>query len=213
MKDRVDAILKRPQAEYLDSLLPARDPLLRRMETYAAKHEHPIADPEVAQLMRTLVKAKRPRRIIEVGTNIGYSVIVMARECGPTAVVETIELDRKTLAVAKQFVTEADLLCPVLFHDGAALDVINGARGDVRLRLHRFVKTEYEQYLELLLPKLEPGSMIVCDNLLWKGQIAKGEKDASTKALRRFNRRITTDARLISTVVAVGDGIGISIVV
>ncbi|HYM60132.1 MAG TPA: O-methyltransferase [Thermoanaerobaculia bacterium] len=212
MKERIDAILKRPQAEYLDSLLPARDPLLRRMEAYAAKHGHPIADPEVAQLMRTLVRAKKPRRIIEVGTNIGYSVIVMARECGPAGVVETIELDRKILAVAKHFVTEAELPCPVLFHNGAALDVIPDLEGTFDFAFIDCVKTEYERYLDQLLPKLEQGAMIVCDNLLWKGQIAKGEKDASTKALRKFNRRITTDARLLSTVVAVGDGVGISIV-
>ena len=80
MKDRPDAILQKEQARYLDTLLPPHDALLERMEKFAAENDHPIADPEVAQLMRVLVRAKKPRHIIEVGTNIGYSVIVMENQ-------------------------------------------------------------------------------------------------------------------------------------
>jgi hypothetical protein len=84
MKDRIDAILRRSQAEYLDSLLAPRDALLEHMEKFAEENDHPIADPEVAQLLRALVRMKRPRhRLLEVGTNIGYSVITLGRECGP----------------------------------------------------------------------------------------------------------------------------------
>ena len=63
MKDRVDAILKRPQAEYLESILPQRDALLARMEAFAAEHNHPIADAEVAQLVRVLLRARKPARV------------------------------------------------------------------------------------------------------------------------------------------------------
>ena len=54
--------------------------------------------------------------------------------------------------------------------------------------------------------------MIVCDNLLWGGKVAEGVHDQSTDALRAFNHRITTDARLTTIVLPVGDGVGISIV-
>src|SRR6266568_6731835 len=111
MKRRADAILKRAQAEYLDKLTSPRDPLLARMEEFAAKHDHPIADPEVAQLERILVRATAPLHILEVGTNIGYSVVVMGRECGREAVLETIELNPEILAAAKGFVAEAKLAC------------------------------------------------------------------------------------------------------
>src|SRR5437660_2195496 len=107
MKRRADAILKRAQAEYLERLSPPRDPLLAHMEGFAAEHRHPIADPEVGQLLRILVRTKKPRHILEVGTNIGYSVIVMGRECGRETVLETIEIDPGILATAKGFVSEA----------------------------------------------------------------------------------------------------------
>ena len=211
MKDRSDAILKAAQAEYLERLTPSRDALLGRIEEFAAKHGHPIADPEVAQLVRILVRAHRPRHILEVGTNIGYSVIVMGRELDGT--LETIELDPKILATAKEFVSSAELRCQVRFHHGAALDVIPRLEGPFDFVFIDCVKTEYEQYLDALLPKLTAGAVIVCDNLLWKGQVAEGKHDPATDALRRFNQRITTDPRLMSVILPLGDGTGISIVI
>jgi len=212
MKERVDAILRRNQAEYLDSLLPDRDALLEHMEKFAEEHGHPIADPEVAQLMRALVKIKEPRRVLEVGTNIGYSVIVIGRECDPDVVVETIEIDHNTLTTARRFVAEAALPCRVVFHEGAALDVLPRLTGPFDFVFIDCVKTEYGDYVDALLPKLERGAVIVCDNLLWKGRVAAGEHDAATDALRAFNRKIATDPRLITNVLGVGDGTGISVV-
>src|SRR6185369_17178859 len=119
MKAGIDKILKRTQAEYLDTLLPPRDALLARMEEYAAEHDHPIADAEVAQLERLMVRARRPQRIIEVGTDI--------------------------LAVAKKFVAEAQLPCRVKFHQGRALEVLTNLDGADFVFID-CVKTEYEQY-------------------------------------------------------------------
>lgn len=213
MKDRIDAILRRNQAEYLESLLPPRDALLEQMEKFGEEHGHPIADPEVAQLMRGLVRTKCPRRVLEVGTNIGYSVIVIGRECDDEAVVETIEIDHNTLTVAKRFVSEAALRCRVVFHEGAALDVLPRLTGPFDFVFIDCVKSEYEDYLDALLPKLERGAVIVCDNLLWKGRVAAGEHDTATDALRAFNQRLVSDPRLITSILAVGDGTGVSVVV
>lgn len=213
MKDRIDAILRRSQAEYLENLLPPRDALLERMEKFAAENDHPIADPEVAQLVRGLVRMKRPRRIIEVGTNIGYSVIVMGRECDAEAVLETIEIDHNTLSTARRFVAEASLPCRVVFHEGAALEVLPRLTGPFDFVFIDCVKTEYQDYFDALLPKIERGGVIVCDNLLWKGRVAAGEHDAATDALRAFNKSLASDSRLITSVLAVGDGTGVSVVI
>ena len=209
MKSRSDAILKPAQAAYLEGLLPQRDALLQRMEEFAAKHNHPISDPEVAQLLRILVRSRKPKHALEVGTNIGYGVVVIGRELDGT--LETIELDTKILATAKEFVADANLKCDVRFHQGAALDVLGRLDGPFDFVYIDCVKTEYEQYLDAVLPKLTPGAMIVCDNLLWSGRVADGVRDASTDALRKFNQRITTDPRLTTVILPLGDGTGISI--
>jgi predicted O-methyltransferase YrrM len=212
MKDRIDALLRRAQAEYLESLVPPRDALVEQIEKFAAENDHPIADPEVAQLMRVLVRTKRPRRVLEIGTNIGYSVIVIGRECDAESVIETIEIDHNTLSTARQFVGEAQLGCRVVFHEGEALEVIPRLAGPFDFVFIDCVKTEYEDYLDAIFPKLERGAVIVCDNLLWKGQVAEDAHDPSTDALRAFNKRITTDPRLLTSILALGDGTGVSIV-
>jgi caffeoyl-CoA O-methyltransferase len=212
MKRRADAILKPAQAEYLERLTPPRDPLLARVEEFAAKNNHPIADPEVAQLLRILVRSAAPRHILEVGTNIGYSVVAMGRECGKDTILETIEINPEILATARRFVGEAKLTCEVRFQQGAALEVIPRLNGPFDFVFIDCVKTEYEAYLDQLLPKLERGAMIVCDNLLWGGAVAEGEHDPSTDALRAFNQRIAIDPRLTTVILPLGDGTGISII-
>ncbi len=215
MKERIDAILRRKQAEYLESLIPARDALLTRVEELAEREGHPIADPEVALMMRILVRLKQPERILEVGTNVGYSVIVLGREVGPETVIETIEIDPDILDVAQKFVGEAQLPNRIVYHNGAALEVIPKLEGPYDFVFIDCVKTEYRAYLEGLVPKLAPGALIVYDNLLWKGQVAEGPRTeddrVSTAALADFNRRITSDSRLTTTILAVGDGLGVSI--
>jgi predicted O-methyltransferase YrrM len=213
MKDRIDAILRRNQAEYLASILPAREALLERMEKFAEENDHPIADPEVAQLLATLVRMKRPRRILEIGTNIGYSVVVMGRGCDAEAVIETIEIDHNTLSAARGFVGEAALPCRVVFHEGAALEVLPRLTGPFDFVFIDCVKTEYGAYLDALMPKVERGGVIVCDNLLWKGRVAAGEHDAATDALRAFNKRLSTDPKLVTSILPLGDGTGVSVVI
>ena len=212
MKDRVDQILQRKQAEYLESILPVRDALLEQMEAYATETGQPIADPEVAQFLRVLIRARRPERVLEVGTNIGYSVVVMGRELVPGATLETIEIDRAILEKARRFVDDAALPCRVIFHEGAALDIIERLDGPFDLAFIDCVKTEYEAYLDALLSRMESGGVIVCDNLLWKGWIAEGKHDTNTDALRAFNERITTDPRLVTSILPLGDGTGVSVV-
>jgi predicted O-methyltransferase YrrM len=213
VKDRIDAILRRNQAEYLASILPAREALLERMEKFAEENDHPIADPEVAQLLATLVRMKRPRRILEIGTNIGYSVVVMGRGCDAEAVIETIEIDHNTLSAARGFVAEAALPCRVVFHEGAALEVLPRLTGPFDFVFIDCVKTEYGGYLDALMPKVERGGVIVCDNLLWKGRVAAGEHDAATDALRAFNKRLSTDPKLVTSILPLGDGTGVSVVI
>ena len=212
MKDRIDAILRRNQAEYLGSLLTPRDALLERIEKFADEEGHPIADPEVAQLMQVLVRAKQPKRVLEIGTNIGYSVIVMGRECDAQAVIETIEIDHNILTTARRFVAEAELRCRVVFHEGVALDILPRLTGPFDFVFIDCVKTEYDAYLDSLLPKLDSGAIVVCDNLLWKGRVAAGDNDASTAALRSFNERLMTDPRLLTSILPLGDGTGVSVV-
>ena len=93
MKARLDAILQREQAEYLDRLLPEGDAFLREMEAYAAKHNVPIADREVAAFIEITARASGAKRALEIGMAIGYSVVHLARGMGDGGMVVTNDPD------------------------------------------------------------------------------------------------------------------------
>src|SRR5215510_3426234 len=91
MKAKIDAIIQREQAEYLDQLLTQSDPLLAEMEAYAAEHRVPIADREVARFLEITARISGARKVLEIGMAIGYSVVHLARGMGENGKVVTIE--------------------------------------------------------------------------------------------------------------------------
>lgn len=212
MRSRPDTILHAPQAAYLDSLTPQRDALLLEMEQLAAEEGQPIADPEVGQLLKVLAAIRQPRRVLEVGTNIGYSVVVIGRELGADSRVESIEIDPRLAGAARDFAARAALKADVIIHEGAALEVIPTLNGTFDFVFIDCLKYEYVDYLDALLPKLESGAVIVADNVLWKGQVASGVADRDTDGIRRFNERMMNDPRLVSSILPLGDGVSISTV-
>ena len=91
MKARVDAILQREQAEYLDRLLPAGDELLTEMEAYAAENRVPIADREVAAFIEITARTSGAKKALEIGMAIGYSVVHLARGMGQGSLTVTMK--------------------------------------------------------------------------------------------------------------------------
>ncbi|HEY0788395.1 MAG TPA: class I SAM-dependent methyltransferase [Thermoanaerobaculia bacterium] len=182
------------------------------MEHLAAEKGHPIADRDLAQLLRVLVRLRRPRRVLEIGTNIGYAVVVMGRELSADATLETIEVDPAIAATARGFIERAAIPARVIVHQGAALEVLPRLAGPFDLVYIDCVKSEYLDYLDAVLPKMRPGAVIVADNVLWKGKVANGDRDPSTETIRRFNARLMNEPRLASIVLPIGDGASVSVV-
>lgn len=211
MKHATDAILRSEQAKYLESIETPRDALLAKMEAYAAEHGCPISDPEVASFLAVTAIAARPKHIVEVGTNIGYGAIVLARAAGPDARVTTLELSEELCEVARGFVREAKLEGRVDVVQGDALATIPRIDDGIDLAYVDCIKHDYPRYLELLLPKLRMGGLVIADNVLWKGltaaaQVPEDERQR-VEALRRFNHAITTHPSLRGVILPLGDGV------
>jgi predicted O-methyltransferase YrrM len=211
MKDRFDAILRPEQARYLDALLPPRDPLLAEMEEHAAAHDVPISDPEVGRLLTVLARARSARRILEVGTAIGYGAVCMARGA-PEAEVLTLEADPQMAAVARGFFARAGLGERLEVREGRALDLLHGLQGPFDLVYLDAAKREYRRYLDAVLPLLPVGGLLVADNLLWKGRVAEPgeERDEDADALRTFNGYLMIHPQLAAVVLPLGDGVGLA---
>jgi caffeoyl-CoA O-methyltransferase len=215
MKDAFDAIIQAEQATYLEGMEPARDALLTEMERYAKGSGDPISDPEVASFMAVATRIARPKRIVEVGTNIGYGSIVLARAAGPDARLVTIENDPKTVVIARGYITRAGLADQIEVRQGDALAELTALTGEIDLVYIDCVKEHYPQYLALVLPKLSAQGVLIADNVLWKGLVAKSvvpdHEQKRIAALRAFNQSIVTDPRLRGVILPLGDGIAYAV--
>jgi predicted O-methyltransferase YrrM len=212
MKAKLDAILKTEQAEYLDKLLPASDELLAEMESYAAEHRVPIADREVARFLEITARGINAKLALECGMAIGYSVIHLLRGMDEDGRVITIDPSDEMISRASDYLTRAGLRARTQIEKGYALEVIPRLNETFDLLFIDAVKEEYRGYLDLGLRKLRTGGVVICDNLLWGGQVAgelrSDDQKASTEALRAFNEYFVNHPQLRAEVLAVGDGLG-----
>ena len=212
MKARIDAIIRPEQAEYLERLLPASTGLLAEMEAYAAGHRVPIADREVARFLEITARATGARRVLEIGMAIGYSVIHLARALPEDGLVVTIEPSEEMIKLSENYLSRAGLRERVRIERGYALDVLSRLDETFDIVFLDAVKEEYADYLELALPLLRVGGLVIADNLLWGGQVAgeirSPEQTESTQALRNFNQLFLHHPQLLAEVLPVGDGLG-----
>lgn len=215
MKARIDAIIQRDQAEYLDQLIPQSDLLLREMEEYGAEHGVPSADREVALFVEITARAIQAKRCLEIGMAIGYTSTHLARAVGEGGVVVTIDPSDEMIKAADGYLSRAGLRERVRIERGKALDVIPQLEDTFDLLFIDALKEEYADYLKLSLPKLRVGGVVVVDNLLWGGQVAgeirSPDQESSTNALREFNKYFVNHPRLRAEVLPVGDGLGYAV--
>ncbi|HEX8458029.1 MAG TPA: O-methyltransferase [Pyrinomonadaceae bacterium] len=212
MKARLDAILQREQASYLDALHPPSVELLAEMEDYAAANRVPIADREVALFLEITARATGARKVLEVGMAIGYAVLHLLRGMGADGRVVTIEPSEEMIARASDYFQRAGVNERVRIERGYALEVIPKLTEQFDLVYLDALKEEYEDYLDLSLPLLRAGGVVIVDNLLWGGQVAgeirSPDQQRSTEALRRFNQHFVNHKNLRAVVLPVGDGLG-----
>jgi predicted O-methyltransferase YrrM len=236
MKNTADAILRTDQATYVDALHSSavsalatlagglaaagaaaggRDPLLSRMEARAAERGYPISDPEVACLLAIVAKIAQPTRIVELGANIGYGAIVLARAAGPAARVVTIEYRSDLVEEARGYVAEAGLSDRIEVRHGMALGELEKIVEPIDLLYIDCVKEEYPQYLEVGVPKLSKNGVLLADNVLWRGQVARESPAEAERervqALRRFNLALVSRPDLCGVVLPLGDGVGLAV--
>jgi predicted O-methyltransferase YrrM len=212
MKARLDAILQREQALYLDGLHPASEGLLAEMERYAAANRVPIADREVALFLEITARVAGARQVLEIGMAIGYAVLHLLRGMGDEGRVVTIEPSEEMIARAGEYFQRAGVSERVRVERGYALEVIPKLKDKFDLVYLDALKEEYTDYLELSLPLLRTGGVVIADNLLWGGQVAgdirSPDQQKSTEGLRSFNQHFVNHKNLRGVVLPVGDGLG-----
>lgn len=216
MKQGADNLLHAEQAAYLEMLEPPRDAVLVRMEARAKERGYPISDPEVASFLAVTAESVRPRFIFELGANIGYGAVVLARAAGPESRVLTIEKSPDLCREARGFVKDAGLETRVEVREGDAIEELTRESRPIDLAYVDCVKEDYPRYLALLVPRLAPGGLLIADNVLWKGLVARGAdvphgERARTEAIRAFNAALVREPSMRAVVLPLGDGVAYAV--
>ena len=140
------------------------DKVLRRIEKMSEKEFLPIVGPEKGRVLAKVVRDTKPKRLLEVGTLIGYSAIIIGQELDADAHLITIEIHPDEARMAKQNISEAGIPAKIDVLVGDAIKIIPTLKGPFDLIFIDAAKTEYYQYLKLVEDKLHTGSVIVADN-------------------------------------------------
>lgn len=209
-------IVTKETDEYLEKILPPRDPVLRSLEKYAEKNDIPILGPHIGNLLSVLARSCGAKRILEVGTAIGYSGIWLARVAATNSgKLTTIENDREMKDIAEDSFRKASLedSVEIVFDDArkAVPRLAESADFDMVL-MDVGEKKLYIELLEECVKALRKGGVLIADDTLWHGSVViPTENDSDTRVMRKYNRMVLKDERLESIVVPIGDGVTISV--
>jgi len=198
--------------QYLEGVHAPLGPVLEEMLKTGRAEGVPIVSPASGRLLRVLVMAMAPKRVLEIGTAIGFSTLWMASGLPAGGRIDTIDPDRSRTDRARRYWLRAGVTDRVRVINEPALRVLPRLAPGIEFAFIDAIKTEYVAYLDALLPKMAPGGMITVDNVLWSGRIAAGVHDEDTDALRTFNEHFLRHEQLEATIVPVGDGLGIGVV-
>jgi caffeoyl-CoA O-methyltransferase len=197
---------------YLASLRPEPDPVLAEMEARGDRDSIPIVVPETGALLSLLARASGARRVIEVGTAIGVSTLYIAGALAPGGTIVSFEVDEERHRAARGYLERAGVLDRADLRLQDARAGLASLEGPFDMAFVDGVKTQYDDYLDLVLPLLGERGILAVDNVLMSGTVADGRSDGNwtgeqIAAIRELNERVLALDQFESTVLAVGDGV------
>ncbi len=202
---------------YINSLHPGNTELLEQIEKEAREQYVPIIRREMQSFLKFLLKALQPQRILEIGTAVGFSALLMS-EYGPEGcAVTTIENYKKRIPIAKENFIRAGREKQIQLLEGDAAELLPELCGSFDFIFMDAAKGQYIYYLPQVLRLLPPGGVLVSDNVLQDGDIIE-----SRFAVERRNRTIHARMReylfelthceeLTTSILPLGDGVTVSV--
>ncbi|HLZ87747.1 MAG TPA: O-methyltransferase [Puia sp.] len=186
-------------------------PLLCDIAAYTAAHHpeaHMLSGPLQGKLLELVSHLLRPRRVLEIGTFMGYSALCLASGLTGDGKLHTIELREEDADRAEENFRRANWLDRIILHRGNALGIIPALEEVWDIVFIDADKVGYEAYYQLVLPKVRSGGLIIADNVLFHGGVLADEiKGKNAKAIQAFNEVVAADERVEKVMLTVRDGL------
>ncbi len=204
--------LVHPQAEiYAANFSSAEDPVLKTIAeatTLSHAQPHMMSGHLQGKFLEIISKLIAPKRILEIGTMIGYSSICLAKGLAQGGILHTIEMREEDAAIAKENFRVAGLQEQIQLHVGNAAEIIPQLNEPWDLVFIDADKTGYSKYYELLKPRLRSGAVILADNVLFHGDVLENEiKGKNAKAIHAFNEMLAADEEVEKIMLTLRDGL------
>jgi predicted O-methyltransferase YrrM len=211
----MNKILLSNQLEYISSFRKKTDSLIEEMEIFAREHNVPILSWQSAEFLEQLILIKNPRRVLELGTAIAYSSIRIVRNLKGKSVIHTIEKSTDNISVAKDFIVKSGLGAKIKILEGDAVNVMPQLKKKYDIIFLDADKEDYKRLFDYSLVLLRKGGLLVVDNLLWHGYAASTrvptQYKESTNHIREFNSLFMNQPNLKTSILPIGDGIGLGV--
>lgn len=200
--------------EYIRALTPSNEKLLRSMEGYAAANHVPIIQPEVAKLLEVIIRISGAKKVLEVGTAIGYSSIVICSAMDKGRVV-TIEKRKDMIQLAELFIKEAGCQDQIQVIHGSAEEILPILNEKFDVIFLDAAKGHYLDFFNSCSKLLNNGGVLISDNVLYKGMVASDEyvvrrKKTIVTRMRTYLDHIMENTDFSSCIIPIGDGVAIS---
>lgn len=201
--------------EYIRDLIPNSEGKYKELEEFANLNKVPIAQKETAKFLEFMVSFKRPLRILELGTAIGYSAILMYEASNVNPHITTIERDENMIKYAKENFEKYGIGENVEIKEGDCLEILETLDEPYDLIFMDAGKGHYNHFLPHCLRLLNKDGIIIADNVLFRGMVATNElvkrrKITIVKRMRKYLDLVSSDESLITSVIPMGDGIAIT---
>lgn len=201
--------------EYIRGLIKDRDGILKEIEDFARENGVPIVQKETGVFLEFMTSMKKPKRILELGTAIGFSSILMYEAAGTEPEIVTIERDERMIELANINLNKFNLSDKIKIEQGDCLEVLEKLNEPFDLIFMDAGKGHYNHFLPHCLRLLKEDGIIVADNVLFRGMVASQElvkrrKITIVKRMRTYLELVTQDKNLITSVIPMGDGIAVT---
>jgi len=189
--------------------------LLKEMEEYAVANRVPIIAARGRAAFIQTIQKNKPRHILEIGTAIGYSTLLLMRYSGADAEATTLEIDSGRAAIARSFINRSPYRDRIHLLEGDAAQLLPALNKTFDFVFIDAAKGQYPRYLALLLPHLADGATIAADNVLFRGYVG-GEKKTPRRyktivaRLQQYIRTVTGDPHFSTELYEDGDGLAVS---
>ena len=203
--------------DYINSLDKGNSPVCNAIEKEALADGVPIIRKEMGNLLKVLLLLKQPQKILEVGTAVGYSSILMSENMPQNCRITTIENYEKRIPVAKNNFKRAGKEEVITLLEGDAMDILKELDGTYDFIFMDAAKGQYINFLPELLRLMPAGGLLISDNGLQEGDIVESRYGVTRRnrtihtRMREYIYTLTHAEQLETSIVPIGDGITLSV--